>query len=164
MKNIDFTTGEVTEIETPENTEQQLQETKKELSNRDIQFLKLLHISARAREIREGLIQNAKTDNQALFYASKPLNFYILNYIYASDEITDFKKFNEWKSEGATVKKGEKAYPIWGQPVTKQRQDEAEQKGEKYDPTPEEEQRFPMCYVFSNLQVSFRNQPQPVEV
>jgi hypothetical protein len=164
MKNIDFTTGEVTEIETPENTEQQPQETKKELSNREIQYQRLATASAAAREIKEGFIQNAKTDNQALFYASKPLNYYILNYIYTSDEITEFKKFNEWKSEGATVKKGEKAYPIWGQPVAKQLQNEAEQKGEQYEPTDEEERRFPMCYVFSNLQVSFRNQPQSVEV
>ena len=163
MKNIDFTTGEVTEIETPENTEQQPQDAKKELSNRDIQFLKLLHISARAREIREDLIQNSKSEDQALFYASKPLNYYILNYIYKTEEITEFKKFSEWKSEGATVKKGEKAFPIWGQPIAQQKQDAAEQKGEQYNPTDEERQRFPMCYVFSNLQVSFRNQPQPVE-
>ena len=164
MKNIDFTTGEVTEIETPENTEQQSQRAKKELSNRDMQFQKLLQVSAQAKTIKTKLVQNAKSNDQALFYAAQPLNYFILNYVYTSDEITDFKKFTEWKNEGATVKKGEKAFPIWGQPVAKQRQDEAEQKGEKYVSTDEERQRFPMCYVFSNLQVSFKNQPQPVEV
>ena len=162
MKNIDFTTGEVTEIETPENTEQQPQRAKREFSNRDMQFQKLLQVSAQAKTIKTKLVQNAKSNDQALFYHSKPLNYFILNYVYASDEITEFKKFNEWKREGATVKKGEKAYPIWGQPVAQQKQDAAEQKGEQYDPTPDEERRFPMCYVFSNLQVSLKNQPQTI--
>ena len=164
MKNIDFTTGEVTEIETPENTEQQPQETKKELSNRDIQFQRLTEVSAAAREIKEVLVQNAKSLEHALYLESLPLNHYILNYVYKEEKITEFKKFNEWKSEGATVKKGVKAYPIWGQPIGAQKREKAEQEGIEYIPTDDEERRFPMCYVFSNLQVSFKNQPQPVEV
>ncbi|MDL2308894.1 ArdC family protein [Bacteroidales bacterium OttesenSCG-928-C03] len=161
MKNIDLSTGEIIEFDEPQANEQQ--EEKKELSNREMQFKRLLNASAAAKTVRDTLIENAKSLDQALYYQSKPLNHYILNYIYKTEEITDFKKFREWKSKGATIKKGEKAYPIWGQPVARQKENAAEQKGESYDPTPEEEQRFPMCYVFSNLQVVFKEVLETVE-
>ena len=156
MEKIDIETGEVTTIETPETTEQ------KELSNREKQFQRLLEASVAARAIKEDFINNAKSEDQALYYECLPLNHYILNYVYKTEEITDYKKFPEWKSKGATVLKGSKAFPIWGQPVGAQKQEKAEQKGEQYDPTAEEERRFPMCYVFSNLQVSFKNQSQTI--
>jgi hypothetical protein len=131
----------------PETTE------KKELSNRQIQFDRLIKASQQARELKEQLMKAAPNAQAALTIECKPLNFYLLHYVYKTNGITDFKKFNEWKQQGATVKKGEKAFPIWGQPVGKQKEEEAQSKGENYTASQEENERFPMCYVFSNLQV-----------
>ena len=65
----------------------------------------------------------------------------------------EFKKFRDWKKSGATIKKGSKAFPIWGQPVGTQKESAALEKGEEYSATMEERSKFPICYVFSNLQV-----------
>jgi len=61
-------------------------------------------------------------------------------------EIEEFKTFFQWKEEGATVRKGEKAFLIWGQP----------RKGEQVPEganEPEEYKYWPLCYLFSNTQV-----------
>ncbi|MDL2312982.1 ssDNA-binding domain-containing protein [Bacteroidales bacterium OttesenSCG-928-B11] len=160
MKNIDLSTGEILEMDQPQAHE--TREEKKEPTNREAQFQRLVTASAAARELRELMTQNATTAEQAIFYQSQPLNYYILKYIYKEEGISGFKKFNDWKKEGATIKKGAKAYPIWGQPVARQKEEEAERKGGEYEPNAEDERRFPMCYVFSNLQVIFKAELQTV--
>ena len=125
----------------------------KEISNRQLQFYRLTKASEAARKIKEQLVSEAPTEAAALFLASRPLNYFILNFVYKTNGITEFKKFGEWKQQGATVKRGEKAYPIWGQPIGKQKEDEAQSKGENYKASQEENERYPLCYVFSNLQV-----------
>ena len=145
---------------------QKQEETTKERTNREEQFSRLLEASNKAKEIKEQLINNAKSENQALFFEIQTINYYLLNYIYKTDGITEFKKFKEWKQNKATVKKGAKAYPIWGQPVGRQKEEEAKSKGENYEANEEENRRFPMCYVFSNLQVVFKEQrtePEKIE-
>jgi len=124
-----------------------------EMTNRQIQFYRLIEASRQAREIQEQLVNTPPNPKLATFYASRPLNYFILKFVYQSAGVKEFKKFNEWKQEGATVKKGEKAYPIWGQPIGKLKEDEAKSKGEQYKATEEENERYPICYVFSNLQV-----------
>jgi len=126
---------------------------KKELSNRQKQFERLLEASHQARAIKTKMINEAPTKAIAAYYATLPLNYFLLNFVYKTEGITDFKKFGEWKQEGATVMKGAKAFPIWGQPVGAQKEEAAESKGEEYQATAEENRRFPICYVFSNLQV-----------
>ena len=147
MKNIDLTQNDIDIIINPEN------ENTKEISNRQLQFNRLTRASDTARKIKEQLISEAPTQAAALFLNSRPLNYFILNFVYKTNGITDFKKFNEWKQAGATVKKGEKAFPIWGQPIGKQKEEEAKNKGEDYKASEEENERYPICYVFSNLQV-----------
>ena len=124
------------------------------ITNRQMQFFRLTRASEQARKIQEQLIEKATTPEAAVYYASRPLNYFILNYVFKTEGITEFKKFNEWKQEGATVKKGEKAFPIWGQPIGKQKEEEAKSKGENYKATEEENERYPICHVFSNLQVT----------
>ena len=167
MKNIDTTTGEVTEIIPARPM------TEKE-KNRAAQFDRLLAASAEAREIRHALINRAKSLEHAAFLESQPLNYFILKYVYAPAEegTTEFKKFNEWKNEGYTIKKGSKAFPVWSQPT---KRDNKEQDGEsepapipalmenangtgEEDSTRHERERFNMCYLFSNLQVTRRDQ------
>jgi hypothetical protein len=74
-----------------------------------------------------------------------------LNEIYKEEnpEIKEFNTFNQWKKSGKTILKGAKAFLFWGQPkeYAQQETDEnstEEEKKMKY---------FPVCYLFSNLQV-----------
>lgn len=133
-----------------------MENSKNNISNRKEQFQKLAELSAEAKEIKEGLIRNADEKGNtslSLFYAVQPLNYFIINFIYKKDGHTEFKKFRDWKKSGATIKKGSKAFPIWGQPVGTQKEAAALEKGEEYSATMEERSKFPICYVFSNLQV-----------
>lgn len=67
--------------------------------------------------------------------------------LYKQDGHTELKKFWDWKKEGKTIKKGEKALLLWGQPRNGQKHEENTE-GED-----DEYKFFPICYVFSNLQV-----------
>lgn len=167
MKNIDTTTGEILE------TADKKPMTEKE-KNRAAQFDRLLAASALARQIRDKMINEAKSNAQAMFLESQPLNYFILNFVYAPAEegTTEFKKFNEWKQEGCTIKKGSKAFPVWSQPTSRDKKKEQDGETESA-PQPammenangeengEESrsgrERFNMCYLFSNLQVIRRD-------
>ena len=68
-------------------------------------------------------------------------------------EIEEFKTFWQWKEEGATVRKGQTAFLIWGQP----------RKGEQVPEgtnEPEEYKYWPLCYLFANTQV-YRPEAKP---
>ena len=164
MKKIDMTTGEINE--TPEKKELTAKE-----KNRNAQFERLLQASAEARAIREMMINTAKSIEQAMFFEGQPLNYFILKYVYAPAEegTTDFKKFNEWKNEGYTIKKGSKAFPVWSQPTKREKKEEDGETapaptpalmenadGSENGGTRHERERFNMCYLFSNLQVTRR--------
>ena len=146
--------------------------TEKE-KNRAAQFDRLLAASAEARAIREMMIQTAKSMEHAAFLEAQPLNYFILKFVYAPAEegTTEFKKFNEWKQEGYTIKKGSKAFPVWSQPTKREKKaqegenepaptpalmENANGTGEE-DSTRHERERFNMCYLFSNLQVTRRD-------
>jgi len=167
MKNIDTTTGEV--IETAEKKNMTAKER-----NRAAQFERLLKVSAEARQIRDIMIQTAKSAAQAIFLESQPLNYFILKYVYtpAQEGTTDFKKFNEWKQEGYTIIKGSKAFPVWSQPSKRDRKgqetenepaptpalmENADGTGDESGNMRRERERFNMCYLFSNLQVTRRD-------
>ena len=178
MENINTKTGEITETAEKEQTRPLTEKEK----NRAAQFDRLLAASALARQIRDKMINEAKSMAQALFLESQPLNYFILNFVYAPAEegTTEFKKFNEWKQEGCTIKKGSKAFPVWSQPTSRDKKKEQDGETESA-PQPammenangedngEESrsgrERFNMCYLFSNLQV-IRREPaatQPTE-
>lgn len=67
-------------------------------------------------------------------------------YLEQYPEIEVFKTFHQWKQGGATVRKGEKAFLVWGQPRR------VEQVPEGSD-EPEEFKYWPLCYLFANTQV-----------
>ena len=97
----------------------------------------------------------------------------------AEEGTTEFKKFNEWKSEGYTIKKGSKAFPVWSQPTKREKKEQDGETASAPAPTPAlmenadgageedsthgERERFNMCYLFSNLQVTRRDQPASAE-
>ena len=178
MENINTKTGEITETAEKEQTRPLTEKEK----NRAAQFDRLLAASALARQIRDKMINEAKSMAQAMFLESQPLNYFILNFVYAPAEegTTEFKKFNEWKNEGCTIKKGSKAFPVWSQPTSRDKKKEQDGETESA-PQPammenangedngEESrsgrERFNMCYLFSNLRV-IRREPaatQPTE-
>ena len=67
-------------------------------------------------------------------------------YIEQNPAIEEFKTFNQWRQEGATVRRGEKAYLIWGQPRQVAQVPEGANE-------PEEFKYWPICYLFANTQV-----------
>ena len=79
-------------------------------------------------------------------------------YMEQNPEIEEFKTFNQWKQEGATVRKGQKAFLIWGQPRNVEQVPEGSNE-------PEEFKYWPLCYLFANTQVYRPNeqeeQPKP---
>ena len=107
---------------------------------------KLCKLSAKFRQEREDLINNAKTDAEALHLASKTLNSFIVEHYKTELGEGDFLTFHQWKEKNRTIKKGEKGHPIWGQPLDEQRR----RKGE--EPTDDEFIYFPLCYLFHESQ------------
>ncbi len=69
-----------------------------------------------------------------------------LKAIYAKQGHTELKTLTEWNKGGYSVNKGEKALLLWGsKKTTVPRETEA---------TADPYEFFPLCYVFSNLQVT----------
>lgn len=64
----------------------------------------------------------------------------------ADPNIEEFRTFWQWKDSGYTIRKGAKAFLIWGQP--RQGSQIAEGATE-----PEEYKYWPLCYLFANTQV-----------
>ena len=78
----------------------------------------------------------------------------LLRFYYACKGYTNLKTFKEWKKEGFTVRKGEKALLIWGMPVAskaeRERIEELKKQGREEDA---KEDFFPLCYLFAESQV-----------
>lgn len=68
-------------------------------------------------------------------------------------EDCEYNTFNQWKQKGYTINKGVKAFHVWGQPRQVSQVPEGAQE-------PEEYKYWPICYLFSNLQVT---RPEPVK-
>lgn len=112
----------------------------------------LSELSRDAESLRELKTKEAKSDNEALFWATRTINYMLLNYIYETGGATEFNTFKQWKDKGATVIKGSKAFAIWGQPVHKQRTEKEQETSENSEL--DKYKYFPICYLFSNLQVT----------
>jgi hypothetical protein len=97
---------------------------------------RLIDLSAKARE----LVNNGDFDR---------INEAIIEAIYKKQdpEISEFKTFGQWKQEGKTIKKGSKAFVVWGQPKKVPQVEEATNE-------PKEFKYWPLCYLFSNMQVT----------
>lgn len=120
----------------------------------------LILASEKARTIRENLKKTASTAEGALYWAGRTINFILLNFVYEQEGVTEYKTFNEWKEEGATIRKGAKATVVWGQPrkgtpaITEEELatlTESERIARQYE-------FFPLAFLFSNLDVVRPNQ------
>lgn len=107
---------------------------------------KLRELSQQAKTLKETLIEGATTPELALYYSSMTVNDIIIKYFYKNDQNTEFHTFKGWLSNGHAVKKGEKAFLVWGRP--KAVQDKAQGK-ENDDDT----DFYPISFIFSNAQV-----------
>ncbi|WP_157807092.1 zincin-like metallopeptidase domain-containing protein [Algoriphagus formosus] len=114
---------------------------------------KLLQMSADARSLKDRMIQEAETAEEAFWWTAQTLNSILLKYFYRVPEGMELGTFHQWKAKGCIIKKGEKALIIWGQPLSAQRAEKAQAKGEE---APEEDgngEYFPMCFLFRADQV-----------
>ena len=104
----------------------------------------------------ENIFDSAKTIQEKrtiLKGLSKPLQILVkeaaiptvndgLKAIYAQSGHTELKTLKQWNKEGRSIKKGSHALCLWGVP-------KKEAQGEDNDPM----NFYPICFVFSNLQV-----------
>lgn len=106
---------------------------------------KLTPIQQKRKELRE-LSNQLK---QELEEGEKLNDAIIERYKEENPEIESFNTYNGWKKEGYQVKKGEKAFLVWGRPKNIQ-------EGESAQPTDdgdEDRDFYPVAFIFSNLQV-----------
>lgn len=75
-----------------------------------------------------------------------------LKSIYAGQGHTELKTIYQWNEEGKRVRKGEKAFLLWGRPKKYPTQGQSPTTEENNEETNETD-FYPLCYVFSNLQV-----------
>lgn len=119
----------------------------------------LIELSVKARKYKEEQIQFAETPEEVLFWTSININRLLINYFYETNGATEFKTFHDWKKQDAIIKKGEKAFLIWGQPRKASKTHEPINKTQ--EPTEEQYEFWPICFLFSNKQVYIQSQEEP---
>lgn len=107
----------------------------------------LRRLSVKAREIKEQNIQEAESPEDAFLWEEMRINDIIIKEFYCKDGNVEFHLYKQWKELGYQVKKGSKAFVIWGRKRKGQKPIENE-KGEK-----DEFKFYPLAYLFSNNQV-----------
>ena len=112
--------------------------THKETIQEKRERLKIL--SLQAKEIREQKGEEEKT-----------INDIIIETFYKNETHQEFKSFKGWIKKGFSVKKGEKAFLVWGRP-------KQENKNGEIEPVIENEESengtfYPISFIFSNAQV-----------
>lgn len=114
---------------------------------------KLLLLSADAKALKEKMIQESESPEDAFWWTAQTLNSIMLKYFYKVPEGMELGTFHQWKAKGCMIKKGEKALIIWGQPLKAQRAEQAEAKGQEVLEEDESGDYFPMCFLFRADQV-----------
>lgn len=85
------------------------------------------------------------------------VNEAVVDTFYKNGEHTQFRTFNDWKSEGYSIKKGSKTFIVWGRPKAMHDAKRAEEAG-KEEPATDDSKRdfFPIAFLFSNAQVEVK--------
>lgn len=73
------------------------------------------------------------------------INYILLNHVYDTNDANEFKTFEDWRNSGYQVRKGEKAFVVWGKP-RKPKKDTTED-------APDDYRFYPITYLFSDKQV-----------
>lgn len=75
------------------------------------------------------------------------LNEAIISHYKEQDpNIKRFETYNKWQEEGYQVKKGERAFLVWGRPKNTDKEKQKEESDDKGD-------FYPVAYLFANTQV-----------
>lgn len=106
----------------------------------------LKDFSSRAKAIREELLKQCKQPEEEELIEAMTINQLIVEHIYTNEQHQKFNTFKGWIKNGFVVKKGEKAFLLWG----RKKQEIEKPNGEQ---TTEELDFFPITFVFSNNQV-----------
>lgn len=109
----------------------------KNISRRDARRKALINLSLKARALREECEELAELT----------INDIVLEHFYTDEENFEFKLLRDWNKEGFQVKKGARAFTIWGK--KRKATKAAEQEGGE----DQEYKFFPLAYLFSNAQV-----------
>lgn len=96
---------------------------------------KLIELSQVARALKEA--EEVDSVNEGLIYL----------YDEQQGQECEYNTFHQWKDKGCTVLKGVHAFCVWGQPRTASQTPEGSAE-------PEEYKYWPICYLFSDLQVT----------
>ena len=111
----------------------------------------------------ENIFDSAKTiqeKREILKGLSKPLQQLVkegaittvndgLKEIYAQAGHTQLKTLQQWNKDGKRIEKGSHALCLWGTPKQTDKQQQEDNQDEDTDPA----DFYPICFVFSNLQV-----------
>lgn len=97
----------------------------------------LRKLSIKARELRE--------EDEELFDCT--INEIVIERFYSKNGHKEFNSYRNWLKLGYQVKRGSKAFVIWGQ------KRKGTKKQQEPDKEPDEFKFYPLAYLFSNLQV-----------
>lgn len=103
---------------------------------------KLIKLSQEAKAIQTFELETGEDDRN--------INSILIDDFYTDSENTIFKTFHDWRKENKKVKKGEKAFLVWGS-KKKNNQDKPEEKEQNTEDLTYS--FYPICYLFSNAQV-----------
>lgn len=78
----------------------------------------------------------------------------LLTYYYKLKGHSQLKTFKEWLKNGYCVRKGETALLLWATPVDRNKTSKKQEQTVKENEESKKEEFFPICYVFSEKQVS----------
>ena len=112
-------------------------------SKRNRELLK--DLSQKAEDIRTAKIEASESEADKNRWRNRSVNWLLLHEVYEIGEASEFKTFEQWKQEGATVRRNQKAFIIWGQLVET-----------------DEYSFFPLVYLFSDLQI-YKPRPKEIE-
>lgn len=105
--------------------------------SKDTNYYKSLQeLSKEAAARRSEKVKQAKSEKEAKYWATKRINWFLLNEVYDTGEASEFKTCEEWNFDNCTVKRDSRPFVIWGQKT----------ENDKY---------FPLVFLFSDLQVLF---------
>jgi len=114
--------------------------------NRD----RLIKLSIKARNFRKERIKNAESSDDAYFWASMSINDIIAMWYREQTGAKVFKTFNQWREQGYSIKRGSKAFVLWGR---RQKGKDVAVKQEEAEPEFVEYKFYPITYLFSDQQV-----------
>lgn len=92
-------------------------------------------------------------ENDGLNPEDYKVNELLMHYLYNPDNEFTFKSFKGWKDEGYTVRKGVKAFIVWGQPINRTRVHPDGTTTPAKDDEQSEPPFFPLAFLFRSDQV-----------